>query len=117
PRSVLETSLLVQSIWIILCNNIFPAGLGTVDFDEMLPSPAGDFFSNDYPSLSTDTVLQEHFLRQALAAPRLLGSSGSRLSTGNSEGCNMLGGSSASLLHHYLHLHSLAILLHCPTER
>ncbi|KAF8841560.1 8-amino-7-oxononanoate synthase [Paxillus ammoniavirescens] len=66
------------------------AGLGTVSLDEVLPSSAGDFFSNDYLSLSTDAVLREHFLRKALAAPRLLGSSGSRISTGNSEEQNAL---------------------------
>ncbi|KIJ04936.1 hypothetical protein PAXINDRAFT_26320, partial [Paxillus involutus ATCC 200175] len=63
-----------------------------ISFDELLPSSAGDFFSNDYLSLSTDTVLREHFLRQALAAPRLFGSSASRLSTGNSAEFNALEG-------------------------
>ncbi|KIK92402.1 hypothetical protein PAXRUDRAFT_147420 [Paxillus rubicundulus Ve08.2h10] len=61
-------------------------------FDELLPSSAGDFFSNDYLSLSTDAVLREHFLNQALAAPRLFGATASRLSTGNSAEINVLEG-------------------------
>lgn len=54
--------------------------------DEPLPSHAPDFFSNDYLSLSTDRVLRDSFLRKVQAAPqtRLLGSTGSRLATGNS---------------------------------
>jgi 8-amino-7-oxononanoate synthase len=84
------------------------AGLGTVDSDEMLPSSAGDFFSNDYLSLFTDTVLREHFLRQALAAPRLLGSSDSRLSSFDGQLRSMQRAratTSTSLLRYYLHLH------------
>ncbi|KAF9220837.1 8-amino-7-oxononanoate synthase [Gyrodon lividus] len=65
-------------------------GLTTVRLNEAPPSSAPDFFSNDYLSLSTDTVLRERFLRQALAAPRLFGSTGSRLATGNSEEYNVL---------------------------
>ncbi|KAF9230684.1 8-amino-7-oxononanoate synthase [Melanogaster broomeanus] len=55
-----------------------------------LPSSAADLFSNDYLSLSTDPVVREIFLRKALEAPRLLGSTGSRLTTGDSEECNAL---------------------------
>ncbi|KAF8838388.1 8-amino-7-oxononanoate synthase [Paxillus ammoniavirescens] len=82
-------------------------GLTTVSLDEALPTSAADLFSNDYLSLSTDAVVREHFLRQALAAPRLFGSTGSRLATGNSEEYNALEGrlqrffgSSSALLFH-----------------
>ena len=54
--------------------------------DNPLPSYAPDFFSNDYLSLSTDPSLRDMFLRkvQEAAPARLLGSTGSRLTTGNS---------------------------------
>lgn len=54
--------------------------------DEPLPSSAPDFFSNNYLSLSTDNIVREIFLRkvQTAAPARLLGSTGSRLATGNS---------------------------------
>ncbi|KAF9229889.1 8-amino-7-oxononanoate synthase, partial [Melanogaster broomeanus] len=65
-------------------------GLTTFCLDEPLPSSAPDLFSNDYLSLSTDSVVREIFLRKALGAPRLFGSTGSRLATGNSEEHNAL---------------------------
>ena len=54
--------------------------------DEPLPTSAPDFFSNNYLSLSTDPSVREVFLRkvQTAAPARLLGSTGSRLATGNS---------------------------------
>ena len=60
--------------------------------DDPLPSHAPDFFSNDYLSLSTDPSLRDIFLRQVQeAAPaRLFGSTGSRLTTGNSLEFNAL---------------------------
>ncbi|KIK74733.1 hypothetical protein PAXRUDRAFT_835909 [Paxillus rubicundulus Ve08.2h10] len=66
------------------------AHLMTVTLDESLPSPPGDFFSNDYLSLTTDTVLRERFRRHALAAPLLFSATSSHLSTGNSKVYNAL---------------------------
>jgi 8-amino-7-oxononanoate synthase len=65
-------------------------GLTTFSLDEPLPTFAADLFSNDYLSLSTDTDLREGYLRRALAAPLLFGSTGSRLGTGNSREYNAL---------------------------
>ncbi|KAF9244940.1 8-amino-7-oxononanoate synthase [Melanogaster broomeanus] len=65
-------------------------GLSTFCLDEPLPSSAADLFSNDYLSLTTDPVLREIFLQRLLGAPRLFGSTGSRIATGNSEECNAL---------------------------
>ncbi|KAF8438893.1 8-amino-7-oxononanoate synthase [Boletus edulis BED1] len=61
-------------------------GFTVFRLDEPLPSSAPDFFSNNYLSLSTDQSVREIFLRsvQATAPARLLGSTGSRLATGNS---------------------------------
>jgi 8-amino-7-oxononanoate synthase len=67
-------------------------GLTTICLDDPLPSSASDLFSNDYLSISTDPVVREIFLREAHAAPRLLGSTGSRLTTGNSDEFNALEG-------------------------
>ena len=60
--------------------------------DDPLPSYAPDFFSNDYLSLSTDPSLRDIFLRkvQEAAPARLFGSTGSRLTTGNSLEFNAL---------------------------
>ncbi|KIK81238.1 hypothetical protein PAXRUDRAFT_197965 [Paxillus rubicundulus Ve08.2h10] len=65
-------------------------GLTTFSLNEPLPTFAADLFSNDYLSLSTDTNLRESYLRRALAAPFLFGSTGSRLGTGNSKEYNAL---------------------------
>ncbi|KAH0834998.1 pyridoxal phosphate-dependent transferase [Lanmaoa asiatica] len=67
-------------------------GMTIFSLDEPLPSHAPDFFSNDYLSLSTDHSLRDIFLRkvQAAAPTRLLGSTGSRLATGNSLEFNAL---------------------------
>ncbi|KIJ63830.1 hypothetical protein HYDPIDRAFT_112799 [Hydnomerulius pinastri MD-312] len=65
-------------------------GMTHFSLDEPLPSSAPDLFSNDYLSLSTDAILRESFIHQALAAPQLFGSTGSRLGTGNSEAYNAL---------------------------
>ena len=60
--------------------------------EDPLPSHAPDFFSNDYLSLSTDCSLRDIFLRkvQAASPARLFGSTGSRLTTGNSSEFNAL---------------------------
>jgi 8-amino-7-oxononanoate synthase len=60
--------------------------------DDPLPSYAPDFFSNDYLSLSTDPALRDVFLSkvQEAAPARLFGSTGSRLTTGNSLEFNAL---------------------------
>ena len=60
--------------------------------DDPLPSCGPDIFSNDYLSLSTDHSLRGFFLRKVQAAPpeRLFGSTGSRLTTGNSSEFNAL---------------------------
>ena len=67
-------------------------GMTIFDLDEPLPSAAPDFFSNNYLSLSTDNAVRGIFLRrvQTAAPTRLLGSTGSRLSTGNSFESNAL---------------------------
>jgi len=67
-------------------------GLTIHSLDDPLPSHAPDFFSNDYLSLSTDHTLRDIFLRkvQATAPSRLFGSTGSRLTTGNSSEFNAL---------------------------
>ncbi|KAI9455316.1 pyridoxal phosphate-dependent transferase, partial [Boletus coccyginus] len=67
-------------------------GMTICFLDDPLPSHAPDFFSNDYLSLSTDPSLRDIFLRkvQAAAPSRLFGSTGSRLTTGNSSEFNAL---------------------------
>ena len=67
-------------------------GMTIFRLDEPLPASAPDFFSNNYLSLSTDRSVRDTFLRkvQAAAPARLLGSTGSRLSTGNSFESNAL---------------------------
>ncbi|KAI9455314.1 8-amino-7-oxononanoate synthase [Boletus coccyginus] len=67
-------------------------GMAIFSLDDPLPSHAPDFFSNDYLSLSTDHSLRDIFLRkvQAVAPSRLFGSTGSRLTTGNSSELNAL---------------------------
>ncbi|KAG9311546.1 8-amino-7-oxononanoate synthase [Chiua virens] len=70
------------------------AGMTIFNLDEPLPPSAyaSDLFSNDYLSLSTDRSLRDIFLQriQAAAPGRLLGSTGSRLATGNSAESNAL---------------------------
>ena len=67
-------------------------GMTVFCLDQPLPSHAPDFFSNDYLSLSTDHSIRDIFLRRVQEAPptRLLGSTGSRLGTGNSTEFNAL---------------------------
>ena len=66
--------------------------IGIHYIDNPLPSSAPDFFSNDYLSLSTDQCRRDIFLRKLHEAPpsRLFGSTGSRLTTGNSSEINAL---------------------------
>ncbi|KAI5997255.1 8-amino-7-oxononanoate synthase [Pisolithus orientalis] len=66
------------------------SGLPLLAIDGPFVSPTPDFFSNDYLSLSTSPLLRERFLSKALSAPRLFGSTGTRLATGNSEGYRAL---------------------------
>ncbi|EIM91635.1 aminotransferase [Stereum hirsutum FP-91666 SS1] len=47
------------------------------------PSSAPDLFSNDYLSLSTDSLLRDAFLNRISQTPLLFGSTGSRLLNGN----------------------------------
>ncbi|KAF8553198.1 8-amino-7-oxononanoate synthase [Imleria badia] len=67
-------------------------GMTIFRLDEPLPSSAPDFFSNNYLSLSADQSVRGIFLRKVQAADptRLLGSTGSRLATGNSSESNAL---------------------------
>ncbi|KAH7924107.1 8-amino-7-oxononanoate synthase [Leucogyrophana mollusca] len=66
------------------------SGMTVFDLIEPLPSSAPDLFSNDYLSLTTDSFLRERFLTQISDAFHVLGSSGVRLGTGNSEVYNAL---------------------------
>lgn len=67
-------------------------GMTVFCLNEPLPSHAPDFFSNDYLSISTDPSIGDNFLRKVQAATPslLLGSTGSRLGTGNSTELNSL---------------------------
>ena len=67
-------------------------GITIFRLDQPLPSHTPDFFSNNYLSLSADHSVRDVFLRkvQAAAPARLLGSTGSRLGTGNSSESNAL---------------------------
>ncbi|KAI6142647.1 8-amino-7-oxononanoate synthase [Pisolithus tinctorius] len=66
------------------------SGFPLLAIDGPFVSPTPDFFSNDYLSLSTSPLLRELFLSKTLSAPRLFGSTGCRLATGNSEGYRAL---------------------------
>ena len=49
------------------------------------PTTAPDFFSSDYLSVTTSQVVRDAFVRNLSSTPRILGSGGSRLGTGNTD--------------------------------
>lgn len=91
PSTMSQPSVLDVSLQLAIANRA-KDGMTIFRLDEPLPSSAPDFFSNNYLSLCTDRTARDTFLRkvQAATSARLLGSTGSRLSTGNSLEFNAL---------------------------
>lgn len=86
-----QNSPLLDSLQQAICRRA-REGMTVFCLDQPLPSHAPDFFSNDYLSLSTESSIRDIFLHrvQTVIPTRLLGSTGSRLGTGNSTEFNAL---------------------------